>query len=93
MRDLLGRFGHNKEEEELQHTYQRVFGSDLGQKVLTDLLTRMHFFDEVVSADEVALQNFARKILYIMGIWQAMNAPRIVRDFFRLPTQSKEDSS
>lgn len=91
MLDLLGRFGRNKEEQAMQRAYQRVFQTPMGQEVLADLLTRMHFFDETVNDEEVVLQNFARRMLHVMGIWQAANAPQIVEDFLRLPLRLDEN--
>ena len=88
--DLSGIFGRTKEEQDLQKQYINTFSGPEGRKVLTDILTRLHFFDEVVGGDELVLRNFAIQLLHIMGAWQAMNTQQIVEAFLRMPIRPPE---
>lgn len=81
--------------------YRTVFSSPIGTEVLTDLLVRLHVFDEVETKpawrrwgqdknEEVVLQNFGKRILGILGAWQGANALDITRALLRLPVGQKE---
>jgi hypothetical protein len=61
---------------ETQEAYRRVFSSADGRKVLTHMLTELHFFDEVVTDSELALSNYARRILYYLGVISAQSLER-----------------
>jgi hypothetical protein len=78
--------------------YRQVFMSGLGTEVLTDLLTRLHVFDEVDTTpkwrrwfrdknEEVVLANFGKRILGIMGVWQGANALDITQALLRIPVR------
>ena len=56
---------------ETTEAYRRVFSSVDGRKVLTHMLTELHFFDEVLTDKELALSNYARRILYYLGVINA----------------------
>ena len=88
--DLFAVFGSTKEEKEIQQKYRNVFSSPEGKEVLTHLLSLLHFFDEMVVEDDIVLRNFAYKLLGILGIWQSMNASRIVETFLRMPITPSE---
>lgn len=47
--------------------YFLCFSTVPGKKVLSHLLTDLHFFDEVESDQEVIEQNIARRILHNVG--------------------------
>ena len=49
--------------ENVKKTFQEVFMSEKGAAVLNILLNDMHVFEEVHSAEEVALRNYARFFL------------------------------
>lgn len=88
--DLNAAFGSNKEEKEIQQKYRNLFSTPEGKEVLAHMLTLLHFFDEMVRDEDIVLRNFANKILAILGVWQAMNAKRIVDTFLRMPIESAE---
>lgn len=58
---------------EIRDSYRRVFSGQAGREVLTHLLSELHFFDEVVTKEELALSNFARRLLYYVGPWDHRN--------------------
>jgi hypothetical protein len=60
--------------------YHRLFSSDLGRWVLTDILASLGFFStEVEGEGGQALQNWARgHLLYWTGIWHEQNKQPIV---------------
>ena len=72
----LWRFGKNKYEKEIRRKYQNVFGTPDGQDVLTDLMTRLHAFDETVNDQEVALRNFANRLFGIIGFLDGPGAEK-----------------
>ncbi|HBH86427.1 MAG: hypothetical protein WAW31_10155 [Smithella sp.] len=58
------------DEEPVDTIYQDYFlcfSSAPGKKVLSHLLTDLHFFDEALSDQEVIEQNIARRILHNIG--------------------------
>lgn len=65
--------------------YREVFSSESGRMVLAHMLVELHFFDEVDAAlvnEEVYLRNYARKLLYRIGIWREQNIKEIVDKLF-----------
>jgi hypothetical protein len=64
-------------EKDVQEIYRRTFDTDAGRQVLAHMLVELHFFDELVSEEEVALSNYARKLLNRLGL-RAEHIPEIV---------------
>jgi len=78
----------DKPAEYVQEAYQKVFGSYEGRMVLYHMLKYdLCFFDEINNDPdnpkdigdpvEIVLSNYARRLLYRIGIWGEINA----RDF------------
>jgi hypothetical protein len=57
----------------VRQAYRRVFLSRDGRVVLTHMLSELHFFDEVVGDQEIALSNYGRRILYNLGALDPKN--------------------
>ena len=85
----------------IRDKYRQVFLTPTGAEVLTDLLVRLHVFDEVDQKmtirrflrdtnEEVILQNFGKRILGILGVWQGANALEITQALLRLPVGQDE---
>lgn len=66
--------------------YRSTFDTDVGRRVLTHMLTELHFFDEVVSEEEVTLSNYARRILNHLGILRGERIPDIVNYLMSIKT-------
>jgi hypothetical protein len=63
-----GLVGEKPFPDNIREDYRRTFDTDVGRRVLTHILTELHFFDEVISEEEVTLNNYARRILHHLGI-------------------------
>lgn len=72
-------------------TYRHVLLMGDGPAVLADILYDLHFFDAFVeSEEEVALNNYARKLLVKLGIWRAEHIDQIVGELSKiLPKEEK----
>ncbi len=72
----LWSFGRNRYEKDIRRKYQSVFGTPDGQDVLTDLMTRLHAFDETVKEGEVALKNFSVLLWGVIGFLDGPGAEK-----------------
>jgi len=71
--------------EAVVEAYRRVFSTPEGRRVLGHMLVELHFFDEIIeSPEEIALSNYARRLLRNTGIWKGINIPGIIDAFFEL---------
>jgi hypothetical protein len=77
--------------KEIRESYRRVFMNRDGQAVLTHILSELHFFDEVVEGNEVVLANFARRLLYFIGVWDSKNLEdqSLIQSFLRIPLKDE----
>ena len=65
--------------------YRKVFSTDEGKRVLSDILSVLGFFSMVEkSTEEALLQNISRLLLYKCGIWQNANARDVVSSLMDL---------
>lgn len=78
--------------EKLQHQlYRKVFSGVEGNKVLTDILIDLCFFDEIENNENVSdkekmyLNNAAKKILRKCGIISSKNVEEITKALFKMP--------
>ena len=78
--------------KEVRESYRMVFSSYHGKAVLTHLLSELHFFDEVVEGNEVVLANFARRLLFFLGVWDSKNLEdqSLIEAFLRIPLKDYE---
>ena len=51
-------------DKRMSECYRRVFSTDDGKKVLHQLLIDLRFYDECVSETDVALNNFAKFMIF-----------------------------
>lgn len=83
-----------KSEREKRILYRQVFANKqnpAGRAVLTDMLNELHFFSSHLEGEEqVALNNFARKLLYNIGVWQEKNVYDITDAFMGIPWDYRE---
>ena len=88
LRDVIEKMGRprrDRELEEIQSRYIKVFGTAEGQLVFTDMLLNLGFFDYNQS-DPVSLErmNFARFLLGRMGIWDPVKVAAITGSLIKL---------
>ena len=51
-------------DKRMSELFRRVFSTDEGKKVLHQLLTDLRFYDECVTETDVALNNFAKFMIF-----------------------------
>ena len=51
-------------DKRMSECYRRVFSTDEGRLVLHQILTDLRFFDECISETDVALNNFAKFMIF-----------------------------
>lgn len=81
-----------KAEEAMHHLYQRVFcgrdrsANQAAELMLTDMLNDLHFFDgRLDTPEKYILNNYARKLLFKIGVWQEFNRWDITQALLSLP--------
>jgi len=81
--------------KEIREHYRMVFSSYHGKAVLTHLLSELHFFDEVVEGNEVVLANFARRLLFFLGVWDSKNLEdqSLISAFLRIPLKDENGNA
>ncbi len=70
-------------------SYRTCFSTDAGQRVLGDILLEAGFFDtDKFTPEEIAVQNFAKKILKKIGICKdPKDMDGFVQKLFELPNK------
>jgi hypothetical protein len=87
-RDQVEKTKAEKEQarREVRDLYRRVYNTPIGKKVLCHMLVELGFFNtSPASEGAVALQNYGKRILNHMGIWDASQAENIVNQMMSLP--------
>ena len=51
-------------DKRMSELFRRVFSTDEGKKVLHQLLTDLRFYDECITETDVALNNFAKFMIF-----------------------------
>ena len=63
-----------------------VFDTEFGHKVLTHILIELRFFEkESESQETMVMQNCAKRLLEMCGIWTNTNSLDVVKALFALP--------
>jgi len=74
---------------ELLIAYRQCFSGGSGKVVLTDLLIEAGYFDDdLKTTEELAVENFVKKILHKMGVYDKKDLSqqsRFVDNIFELP--------
>jgi len=74
---------------QLRMDYRTCFSTGSGKMVLTDLLMEAGFFDDdLKNIEELAVENFVKKILHKMGVYDKKDLnqqARFVDKIFELP--------
>jgi len=83
--------GKNPERDETRRDLFLTFSTPHGKRVLLLILADLHFFDEAVGPEEIALSNYARKLLFKMGVLDEQNVGNIVSTVVKL-AESKLDN-
>ena len=77
-------------DKEVRLAYSSVFSGDLNRKVLTRILVELHFFNELKTEEEVALHNYAVRLLNQCGVLTAENVPAIVNAIMNISQKPGE---
>lgn len=64
--------------------YQSVFNSEQGVRVLTHMLNELNHFAIVSTPEEIALQNYAKRLLHNIGKWDVSNMENITRSYMAM---------
>jgi len=76
---------------QLRIDYRTCFSGGSGKMVLTDLLMESGFFDDdLKTTEELAVENFVKKILHKMGVYDKKDLnqqTRFVDKIFELPVE------
>lgn len=83
--DLLTGRKEKEQDEEVRKAYNLLFTSSYGQKVLAHMLVELHFFDEITTEEEQVLSNYAKRLLYRIGVLQGFNINLFVDAILRAP--------
>lgn len=77
--------------KEIRESYRRVFSGYEGKAVLTHILSELHFFDEIIEGNEIVLANFARRLLYFLGVWDHKNLEdqSLIEAFLKIPLKNE----
>ena len=66
--------------DQLKIDYRTCFSTGPGKVVLTDLLINAGFFDtDLKTPEEIAVENYAKQILYKMGVYNRKDLSQQVR--------------
>lgn len=75
----------------LRIDYRTCFSTGSGKTVLTDILMEAGYFDtDLKTAEEIAVENFAKKIIHKLGVYDVKDLSqqlRFVDKMFSLPVE------
>jgi hypothetical protein len=84
-------FGDPKEELTIRLLYRRVYETPDGRRVLAHVLTELGFFDtDVKDEREMGRQDYARRLLWMLGITDHENINRVIDSFLKLPVITRD---
>lgn len=76
------------EELALARAYRNTFSSEEGREVFCHMMLELGFFEASASTPEdIALGNYARRLLHRVGILQDQNIRGIIDSLFKLPIE------
>jgi hypothetical protein len=82
------------DEAEMVNKYRLVFNTPLGRRVLTHILTELHFFDGILAnPEEIALRNYGIILLNRAGVWNAANVEEIVDGLMNISPKKEENDA
>jgi hypothetical protein len=84
LKNLLGDEPESVDDKRRREDYHQTFSTPTGQKVLVDMLFDLHFFDGTATDEETALANYARQLLYKIGVLREENLNEIVKRFIEV---------
>ncbi len=64
--------------------YRRCFSTDVGQRVLGNILVEAHFFEYTTTPEEQAVENFVKTILTKTGLYSIKNIDEYMQKLFTL---------
>ena len=67
----------------LERDFREVFSSEEGLRVLTKILTDLHFFSRCENDEEVALNNYAKQLMSYFGEWDVGSEELIINRLIR----------
>ncbi len=69
----------NEEQESFQQSdFITLFSTQTGQRVLTKILTDLHFFSRVETEEEIGLNNYAKQLMSYFGEWDVGSEELII---------------
>lgn len=78
------------EKRKLRELYRRTFSGPFGRQVLAHMLVELGHFNTVAGdPKEVALQNYAKRVLNILGVWDAGQVENVVANLLDMPVQDR----
>ncbi len=86
-------FGVDEQEElSLRMNYRQVFDTPVGKRVLAHMLVELGMFDTQVNTERSqGRQDYAKRLLWIMGITDERNIKFIVDGLMKMPLHAKGD--
>jgi len=59
-----------EEARRIKAAFRQLFSTQMGQEVLTSILSLCKFYSQADRPEDMELQNTGKKILYLCGIWE-----------------------
>lgn len=76
-----------------REAYRRTFNTPDGKAVLTDILNDLGLYSaQIETPGDVALQNYARKLLFKLGAWREANIFLLTQGFMELPWEDQTNN-
>jgi hypothetical protein len=75
----------NQDQIEMAMTYRRVFSTVDGRVVLEDILGDLYLHDSLDTQNQAVLHNYAKLLLFKMGVLQDFNIGTLVEAYLKQP--------
>ena len=77
---------------EVRQAYRNVFSTKDGQFVLAHILSELSYFDTAIEGERAqGRQDYARRLLWVMGIHDSRNVLPLVQKLLELPVYAEEE--